>query len=223
VERYDHGDQSQYPKLAAELVALKVDVLFVFDAAVPAARQATDQIPIVCADFWDPIAQKITSSLSRPPDDVTGVSWQSTETTVKRLELTKELIPSARRVGLLYNAGFSGGVSEAQALFEAARSVGVTVIGVEFRTPNDLPAAYARIRRERLDALLVSVDPLAYDARNDIAEVASSLHLPMISEISEFADAGAIFTYGIDILHAYLRGAYFVDKILRGQTLGSAD
>jgi putative ABC transport system substrate-binding protein len=216
VERYDHGDQSRYPKLAAELVASNVDVLFVVDAAVPAVRQATHRIPIVCADFFDPIAQKITTSLSRPPDDITGLSWQSIESAVKRLQMTKELIPAVRRVGLLYNAGFSGGVMEVQALVEAARGTGVTVIGIEVRTPNDFPVAYASIRKERLDALLVSVDSLTYDARNDIAEVAFAVRVPMIAEIPEFADAGAIFTYGIDILHGYRRGAYFVDKILKG-------
>src|SRR3954453_21205340 len=86
VERYDQGDQSRFPKMAAELVALKVDVLFVADAAAPAALQATAQIPIVCADFFDAVAQKITASLARPQGNVTGVSWQSVESAIKRLQ-----------------------------------------------------------------------------------------------------------------------------------------
>lgn len=216
IERYDHGDQNRHPKLAAELVALNVDVLFVADAAVPAARQATDRIPMVCADFFDAILQGITANLARPPSDITGVSWQSVESAIKRLQLTRELIPDARRIGVLYNAASSGAVMEVRGLLAAARNTSVTLIGIEVRSPNDYPSAFARIRTERLDALLVSVDPMTFDARDDIAALASSLRLPVIAEIAEFADAGAILTYGPDLLHSYGRGAYFVDKILKG-------
>jgi len=216
LERYNQGDESRFPTLAAELLALDVDVLFVNDSAVPAARAATSTIPIVCADFYDPVATKVTASLARPEGNVTGMSWQSVESGVKRLQLTMELIPKARRIGLLYNAGFAGAVMEAQGLFDAAHKMRIDVVGVEVRTPADLPAAFAKIKRERFDVLLVSVDPLTFDAREQICGLASSLRLPVVAEMSEFADIGAILTYGPDILHTYRRSAHYVHRILNG-------
>jgi putative tryptophan/tyrosine transport system substrate-binding protein len=216
IERYNQGDESRFPKLAAELVALDVDVLFVNDSAVPTARAATSTIPIVCADFYDPVATKVTASLARPEGNVTGMSWQSVESGVKRLQLTMELLPRARRIGLLYNVGFAGAMMEGEGLFAAARKMHIALIGVEVRAPADLPAAFAKIRSERFDALLVSVDPLTFDAREQIGALAISLRLPMVAEMGEFADVGAVLTYGADILHTYRRSAYFVHRILNG-------
>jgi putative ABC transport system substrate-binding protein len=216
IERYNQGDESRFPRLAAELVAQGIDVLFVNDSAVPAARAATSTIPIICADFYDPVATKVTASLARPEGNVTGMSWQSVESGVKRLQLTMELIPRARRIGLLYNAGFAGAMMEAQGLFDAARKMPVGLVGVEVHTPADLPAAFAKIKRERFDVLLVSVDPLTFDAREQICGVASSLRLPVVAEMGEFADVGAILTYGADILHTYRRSAQFVHRVLNG-------
>jgi putative ABC transport system substrate-binding protein len=216
VERYNEGDESRFPKLAAELVAQDVDVLFVNDSAVPAARAATSTIPIVCADFYDPVATKVTASLARPEGNVTGMSWQSVESGIKRLQLTMELIPRAKRIGLLYNVAFPGAMMEAQGLFDAARKMHVTLVGVEIRAPADFPAAFAKIKSERFDALFVSVDPLTFDAREQISGVATSLRLPMVAEMAEFADVGAILTYGADILHTYRRIAHFGHRILHG-------
>jgi putative ABC transport system substrate-binding protein len=216
LERYNQGDESRFPQLAAELVAQDVDVLFVNDSAVPAARAATSTIPIICADFYDPVATKVTTSLARPEGTVTGMSWQSVESGVKRLQLAVELLPRAQRIGLLYNVGFPGAMMEAQVLFDAARKMRIALIGVEVRTPADLPAAFAKIKRERFDALFVSVDPLTFDAREQIGALATSLRLPMVAEMGEFADVGAVLTYGADILHTYRRSAHFVHRILNG-------
>ena len=116
VVRYDNGDPSRLPALAAELLGLGIDVLVVNTRALPAARKATTTIPIVCLDMFDPIAEGVTSTLARAGGNVTGVSWQSVETGAKRLELAKELLPGLKRVALLTDAEDSGAMVEAKGL-----------------------------------------------------------------------------------------------------------
>jgi putative ABC transport system substrate-binding protein len=216
VERYDNGDSSRLPRLAAELVALGVDVLFVADGAVPAARQATRKIPIVCPDFYDPILEGITKSMARPEGNITGVSWQSVESAAKRLQLTQELIPGLRRVGLLFDATDPGAVMEARGLLTTALHAGIDLKSVEVRGLGDFEAAFAKLKSAQLNALLVSVNPLTFRARDKIGGFASGIRLPLIAETGEFAEAGAVLTYGVDVLYTYRRGAYFVDRILKG-------
>ena len=122
VVRYDHGDPSRLPALAAELLGLGIDVLVVNTRALPAARKATTTIPIVCLDMFDPIAEGVTSTLARPGGNVTGVSWQSVETGAKRLELAKELLPGLKRVALLTDAEDPGAMVEAKGLRATAAS-----------------------------------------------------------------------------------------------------
>src|SRR4051794_36713101 len=114
VARYDGGNSERFPALAAELLKLGVDVLVVTNKALPATRQATTKVPIVCVDMFDPVAQGVAASLARPGGNVTGVSWQSTETAAKRLELAQDLIPRLRRVSFLLDAGDPGAEIEAK-------------------------------------------------------------------------------------------------------------
>ena len=121
VVRYDDGDPSRLPVLAAELLRLGIDVLVVNTRALPAARTATTTIPIVCLDMFDPIAEGVTSTLARPGGNVTGVSWQSVETGAKRLALAKELLPGLKRVALLTDAEDPGAMVEAKGLSATAQ------------------------------------------------------------------------------------------------------
>jgi putative tryptophan/tyrosine transport system substrate-binding protein len=216
IERYDNGDSSRLLGLAKELVALPVDVLYVTDGAVPAASQATTKIPIVGADFYDPIAQGITSSMARPDRNITGVSWQSVDSAVKRLQMAQELIPGLRRVGLLFDASESGPLLEVQGLVAAAASTGIDLRRVEVRGPGDFQRAFAQLKSERLNALLVSVSAVTWQARDRIGRFAAQARLPLIAELPEFAEAGAVLSYGADIFETYRRGAHLVDRILKG-------
>lgn len=220
VERYDRDDPSRFPKLAAELVALGVDVFYVSNHALPAARQATQKIPIVCADFYDPIAEGVVKSIARPGGNVTGVSWQSVESAAKRLQLTQELIPGLRRVGLLFDSTDPGGVMEARGVRAAATHAGVDLRSVQVRDRSDFEAAFATLKNAQIDALLVITSSLTFHSRDRIAGFASGNRLPWIAEMPDFAEAGAVLTYGADVLAAYRRGAYLVDKILKGANAG---
>ena len=131
VVRYDDGDPSRLPVLAAELLGLGIDVLVVNTRALPAARKATTTTPIVCLDMFDPIAEGVTSTLARPGGNVTGVSWQSVETGAKRLELAKELLPGLKRVALLTDAEDPGAMVEAKGLRATAASTGYRFASLE--------------------------------------------------------------------------------------------
>lgn len=220
IVRYDDGDPSRFPVLAAELVALGVDVLVVNDRALPAARHATTRIPIVCLDMFDPIAEGVTSNLGRPEGNVTGVSWQSIETAGKRLELAKQLLPGLRRVALLTDASDPGAVIEANGLSATAASAGVKLRTFAVRRADELPGVFATLKSDRPDVLIVSTNPFTIINFEAIVRFASSSKLPAISEAAEFARAGFLLTYGPDVSDTYRRGAIQVDRILRGMKPG---
>jgi putative ABC transport system substrate-binding protein len=220
IVRYDGGDPSRFSPLAAELVALGIDVLVVTDRALPAARIATTRIPIVCLDMYDPIAQGVTSNLAKPGGNVTGVSWQSIETAAKRLELAKELLPRLRRVALLTDADDPGAVIEANGLSATAVSAGVKLRTFAVRRAEELPAVFATLKSDPPDVLIVSTNPFTIINLEAIVRFASSSKLPTISEAPEFARAGFLLTYGPDVSDTYKRGAIQVDRILRGMKVG---
>jgi putative ABC transport system substrate-binding protein len=220
VVRYADGEVRRFPALTAELIGLGVDVLVVTSPAVPAARQATTTIPIVCTDFYDPIAEGVVSSLARPGGNVTGISWQSIDSAGKRLELTTELLPGLRRVAILFQAGDPGAALEVKGLLATARRLKVTVRTFEVRDSRGIEAAFATLRRDRVEALIVSANPLTFSATDTIVRLAATMKLPLISEPANFAKSGFLLTFGPDIVEAYKRGALYVDRILKGAKPG---
>src|SRR5262245_50383148 len=197
--RYDGGDTNRLPVLAKELIGLGIDVLVVNGRALPAARTATSTIPIVSLDMWDPVAEGVTSSLARPGGNITGVSWQTLDTAGKRLELAKELLPDLRRFGLLTDSGDPGAVIEAKGFRAIARSAGVRLRIFQVRHPGELASAFAAIKRDRTEVLIVSTSTLTIHHLERILSFASSNRLPTVSEAPEFAEAGVLLTYGPDV------------------------
>jgi putative ABC transport system substrate-binding protein len=218
VERYDYYDSARRPKLATELVALEVDLLYVLGISLPAARKATQTIPMVCPDFFDPIKEGFTTSLARPDGNVTGISWQTTDLAIKRLELTRDLVGRMRRIAWLYDATDPGAAIELRGAVAAAHAGGVEVQELGYRTAGELEAQLSKLKRGRLDALIVSTSPSIWPAIDRIVALASADRIPVITEPVEFARAGAIISYGVDILQEFRRSAYFVDRILKGAT-----
>ena len=219
VVRYDDGDPSRLPVLAAELLRLGIDVLVVNTRALPAARTATTTTPIVCLDMFDPIAEGVTSTLARPGGNVTGVSWQSVETGAKRLELAKELLPGLKRVALLTDAEDPGAMVEAKGLSATAASTGMSLRIFGIHQPREFPATFEAIKSYRPGALIVSTNTLTILHLVEIVRFASSNQLPTFSEAAEFAEAGFLLTYGPDVSNTYRRGALQVDRILKGTNL----
>ena len=188
--RYAGGQLDRLPGLAAELVALDVDVIVTAASpAVRAAGRATSTIPIVFAAVGDAVAAGHVSSLARPGGNITGLSLLGRELSPKRLELLKEVSPGAARLAVLSNPqdhGMAIRVAEVQA---AARALGVSVLLLEIRAPADFERAFSTMTSARPDALLTVV---------------------------EFTRSGGLMSYGPDLSENYRRAALYVDKILKG-------
>lgn len=218
IVRYDDGVAARRPEIAAEVVALRVDVLFSFNALLPAVRRITTTIPIVCGDFFDPIAEGLTTSMARPDGNVTGVSWQSPEVAGKRVQFARELRPRARRIGVLADSGDAGAAIELRGTVAAAREAGVTLEKLELRSMEDIEPTLAKLQGARIDVLIVQASTLTWPVIGRIVDAATTAGIPIVSEPEEFAAAGAVVTYGVDVFAALRRCAVFVDRILKGAT-----
>jgi putative ABC transport system substrate-binding protein len=214
--RFDGGEKNRLPKLADELVKLEVDLLAVTSAAGPAARGATTAIPIVVCDAYDAVDEGFTTNLRRPQGNLTGASGQSRDTAIKRVELIRELLPYLKRVGILTDPVDTGARIDANGVREAAARLGLEVRAFDIRQTSDLPKAFAAIKRYQPQVLMVPASTLAADNLKETVRFASSARLPLSSELSAFADAGMLLTYGVDYSNLVKLSANQTDKILKG-------
>ncbi len=214
--RYANGDESRLPLLIDELIKLKVDVLFVSSGAIGAAKKATATIPIVCATMNDPVGAGLVTSLSRPGGNLTGVSWQSVDTATKRLELAMELRPKLTHLALLFETGNRDAQLEVEVVSNAARKAKITVVTFAVRRLPDVQAAFVSMAKSLPQVLYVVDTPFTTGVRERIAALALENRVPMISEARTFAEAGGVLAYGAKVTPALKRGAYYVDRILKG-------
>ena len=203
----------RYPDLAAELVRLQVDVIVASGPALPALKQATSTVPIVMGGGEDPVAQGLAQSLGRPGGNFTGLSNQSVDTSAKRLELLKELVPRAELVAVLWDSTSSRVWRAADA---AARERGWKLLSVEIRDAGELEAAFKTATTARAGALLVFAGGLLYPQTRRVAELAAKSRLPAIYAFRPQVEAGGLISYGADINDIWRRAAVFVDRILKG-------
>lgn len=213
---YMEGDPTRVPQIIKEFVTAKVDVIYLPDQAIKPAREVTKIIPIVTGDFYDPVLEGFTASLAKPNQNVTGVSWQTIESAGKRVELAKELVNGLKNIAYLYDSTEVGAMIEKKGIVSAARISKVELRNYPVQDLASLRAALAAIKASRPGALIVSVNPLLWNSREEIARFASAIQVPAIAEVSEFASAGFVLTNGVNPLNAFTRGAYYLDKILRG-------
>jgi putative ABC transport system substrate-binding protein len=213
--RYAKGSVAHLPELAAELVGAKVDVIVtVSNAATLAAKQTTATIPIVAATADNPVASGLAVSLARPGGNVTGVVTLSTELSRKRLEVLKEILPGASRVGVLTDPVSQQQVDEMQA---AARNLGLHVVRLDVRTADELDRVFKGAQRERVNAVIVLASPLFASLRPPIIRLAAQYRLPALYSGRPWVEAGGLMAYGPDIdREAYLRAAILVDRVLKG-------
>ncbi len=215
--RYGDGHLDQVANLAAELARLKVDVIVTGgEAGIRAARDVTHTIPIVMANSGDPVGTGLIASLSRPGGNITGLSLLLPELGGKRLALLRETVPKIAHVAVLWNPTNAAKPLEWKSIQGTAGALGVRVTSVEVREAADFAAAFAAIAKPRVDALMPLVEPLTRTHRHQIGEFAVKNRLPMMAESRDFADAGALMTYGPSLLDLWRRAATHVDKILRG-------
>ena len=218
--RYTEGKRDRLPDLLAELVRLKVDVIVVAGGSgvIRAAKNATKTIPIVMVgQGLDPVEAGLVESLARPGGNITGFTNLSGYLGGKRLELLKDAVPKVARVAVLYQANNARNMFEfKEVLPVSARALKLTMLPREVRDANDFERAFAAIKKERPDGLLVLGDPLTNPRPKGIAAFAIKSRLPSMYGIKEAVDAGGLMFYGADLADSYRRVAYYVDRILKG-------
>ena len=220
-QRYARGDLARLPALAAELVALKVDVILVSSVAIPAARAATRTIPTVMTfAVDDPVEEGWVASLARPGGNLTGVTLHAPELTGKRLELLKVVLPGMRRVGVLAWPR-PGGLGQVRAAEAAARSLSLQTHVVEVQETSQYEGALDALKREGADALLVLSSSAFFAERRRIADLAVKHRLPLVAPFREVAEAGGLMAYGPNIAELWgQRVPVYVDRILKGARPG---
>jgi len=211
------GRDDRFPALAADLVALKVDVIIaVTPPAIRAAQRATTTIPIVMVLSGDPVRSGLVKSLARPGGNTTGPATLTGDLTAKRLELFKEAVPNLREIVLLGNPTYPG-FREAMTQTEAAgHTLRMKVRSLEVREPADIDTAFAAILRARPDGLLVMPDPVTSVHMARIVEFAMKNRLPAMDGRKQFPESGGLIAYGIDYAEHVRAGIRYVDKILKG-------
>ncbi len=215
--RYAEGKFERLPNLAAELVRLKVDVFVVVGApAAHAAKNATSFIPIVIGNAADPVGTGLVASLARPGGNITGLSDFNLGVVTKRLELLKEVVPTASRVAVLLNPANPTNPPQLKEIQAAAPALGVTLLPVEAKGPDDIDRAFAVMRNERPGALIVFGDLMFGTHQRRIAELAVKSRLPAIWAVRENVNAGGLMSYGTNFDALYRRAATYVDRILKG-------
>jgi putative ABC transport system substrate-binding protein len=215
--RFAEGKMERFPDLAADLVRLKVDLIVTLGGpAARAAKQATTTIPIVAVAVSDPVGQGFVGSLARPGGNVTGLATLFPELAVKRLGLLTEILPGVSRVAVLWNAANPGNVIILRGVQAAARTLGVTLQSREVRGPDDFEAAFAKMSRERPDALMILDDPLLFQYRASIVDFAAKKRLPTMHPFRESVEAGGLIAYSVNLAELNRRAAEYVDKILKG-------
>jgi putative ABC transport system substrate-binding protein len=203
--------------LVNELVATNVDVIVTFGyPSALAAKNSTKPVPVVITGAGDPVATGLVDGLARPGGNLTGVTELSTDLSTKRLEILKDVVANLQRVAMLWNAGDLGMTLRYQSAQTAAGLIGVKVQPLGVREPDDFDNAFAEMRREAPDAILMVNDALTALNRKRVVEFASVNRLPTIFEVGAVVREGGLMSYGPKQSEIGERAAYLVARILRG-------
>jgi ABC-type uncharacterized transport system substrate-binding protein len=210
------GYPDRLPPLVLALVARHVEVIVTIGyPAALAAKQGTT-LPVVAINAGDPVRTGLVASLARPGGHLTGISDVSADLTPKRLELLKELVPTLRRVAMLWNAADLGMTLRYRASEAGAQALGLSVQPLGVREPDEFEQAFAAMQRERPDAILMVTDTLTLLNRKRVFEFAAAHQLPAIYEFDALVRDGGLMSYGPDQDESLSRVAALVDRILKG-------
>ena len=215
--RYARGASERLPALAAELVALKPDIIV--SSGTPttsAAMKATPSIPIVFANSGDPVGSGLVASLARPGGNVTGISVMSGQMGGKQLELLREMSPAAIRLAYLGDASNKSSLAVFHQMEGHARAMNVTIRMLDGRKRIELERSFETVKRERVQGLIVGAPGLLMEHRDQIVQFAAREKLPVVYGRREYVDAGGLLSYAVDLQFGYLRGADYVHRILLG-------
>jgi putative tryptophan/tyrosine transport system substrate-binding protein len=220
-DRYSDGDASRLPLLAEELVRLKPDVIVTATTpGVLAAKKATASIPIVGVNLTDPIGFGLAASEARPGANVTGILYRLEGLTGKLVEIALDLMPGTGKMGVLVDVNTPASVLQRREIEATADKSAVSIVPVDIRTVGEIGASIQTFVRERASVVVVLASPMFVNARRQIASFALASRLPTVYNFREHVEDGGLISYGVDLRQNYRRGAYFVDKILKGEKPG---
>jgi putative ABC transport system substrate-binding protein len=216
--RWAAFDRERLQPLVNELLALRPALMVVPDGpgALGMIRAQNPAMPIVVPAFSDPVAQGYTTSLARPDGNATGISVFGTELASKRIELLKEAVPTLRRAAALYNANAAPPTRGVQASMTAAKELGIEVVEMPVRLPEGIDAAFAAAVRQGVQGVAVISSTATITYRAPLCELSLAHGLPTIFSNRAYLRTGGLMSYGPDLEGAFHRGAYFVDRILKG-------
>jgi len=213
------GDKSErYAELAAELVALNVEVIVAFASsqATEAAKRATSSIPIVFAGISNPLENGFVASLARPGANVTGVSNQQGDLTDKLVELLWEIRPDLARLAMMWEPVNSGSLQGHKDMEAATSRLGLSLLSLPMEKADDVERAFATIVQQQPQALLIHPTPIIIIRAKQIIAFAIAQRLPTISAFNPFVREGVLISYGPDGPAIMRRSAHYVDRLLRG-------
>ena len=215
--RFASGQIERYPRLAAELVRLKVDVIVA--PATPqalAAKQATSSIPIVFVLVADAVGAGLIANFARPGRNITGLTSSSAELGGKRLELLKEMVPKVSRVAVLYDATDRSNVLILKQLQESGPTLGLLLQPLEVHEPREFEHAFNAMTWERAHAMFGTPGALSFEHRKVLVGLAAKHRLPAMWGHRSFVDAGGLMSYAVNLYDQNRQAAIFVDKIIKG-------
>jgi putative tryptophan/tyrosine transport system substrate-binding protein len=216
--RYAQNQYDRLPALAADLVRRRVAVIVASGGpAALAAKAATTTIPIVFSTGGDPVALGLAASLNRPGANVTGSTVLEAELAPKRLQMLRELIPSAARIGVLADQTPRSAQFVISDLEAAARTLGLQLVVVDARTEGDFEAAFTDFSQQHVGAVLVSNSNLYIRRTEQLAAVAARHALPAIFSYREYALAGGLMSYGSSLGYRYHQAGIYTGRILKGE------
>ena len=214
VSRWAEGQTEQLQALAAELIGRQVSVITAFGPAAYSARAATKTIPIV---FLVNYPVGLVAGLTRPADNLTGITLVTGELVARRLELVRELVPAAARVAVLVNpADPISAEATTRNVEAAARAIGLQIQVLKASTISEINAAFATVGRDRPDALFVDIDPFFVSRRVQLVNLASRYANPTTYPGRQFTEAGGLISYGINLSDAWRQLGIYTGRILKG-------
>ena len=218
VLRFADGNLDRLPALAADLVEKKVDIIFAPNtASVRAVKQATSNIPIVFASVADPVGSGFVVSLAKPAGNITGLSNVSPDLAAKRVQILKEVIPKISRIAIFTSGAQAAQIAEAD---RGAKALGMQALAVQLERREDIKLVATRLKEWHADSLDFLDGTINGYNRKLLGEFAATMRLPAVAGIKQFAEAGALISYGATLGSNFFRAATYVDKILKGAKPG---
>jgi putative tryptophan/tyrosine transport system substrate-binding protein len=217
--RYAEGRLDRMGPFVREFVKRKVNIIMgVNNVVIRSAKEATTTIPIVMMSSIDPVAAGYVESFAQPGGNITGLARLTRDLSAKRIEILKELLPKASKVGILWDTAGPGPAVALKEYEKAAHGFKLEFHSFEIRASNpDLAGAFRAAKKQGIDSLVVVANPLTDHYAKQVFKLARSNRLPTMSEERRYLDAGSLLSYGSNSAELYRRAAVFVDKILKGE------